>query len=82
MTKAAAQFAPKWVSPPGETILDLLEERGWPQTEFAERAGYTSKHVSLLINGKAPNNGRYCLSARKSAGRDGRFLALKRSEVS
>ena len=54
MTKAAAQFAPKWVSPPGETILDLLEERGWPQTEFAERAGYTSKHVSLIINGKAP----------------------------
>ena len=41
-------------SPPGDTILDLLEERGWPQNEFAERVGYTSKHVSLLINGKAP----------------------------
>lgn len=53
MAEIAAQFEPKWVSPPGDTILDLLEERGWPQTEFAERTGYTAKHVSLLINGKA-----------------------------
>src|SRR5260221_3979167 len=43
-----------WVSPPGETIADLLEERGWNQTSFAERMEYTEKHISLLINGKAP----------------------------
>ena len=53
MTDTADQFEPKWVSPPGHTIVDLLEERGWSQTEFAERIGYTSKHVSLLTNGKA-----------------------------
>ena len=53
MTEISAQFDPKWVSPPGDTILDLLEENGWSQTEFAERAGYTPKHVSLVINGKA-----------------------------
>ena len=53
MAEFAAQFEPKWISPPGDTILDLLQERGWPQTEFAERTGYTAKHVSLLINGKA-----------------------------
>ena len=54
MLEGAVQFEPNWVSPPGDTILDLLEERGWPQNEFAQRAGYTSKHVSLLVNGKAP----------------------------
>ena len=54
MIEGAVQFEPNWVSPPGDTILDLLEERGWLQNEFAERAGYTPKHVSLLINGKAP----------------------------
>lgn len=53
MAETTAQFEPKWVSPPGDTILDLIEEHGWSQTEFAERSGYTSKHVSLLINGKA-----------------------------
>jgi len=54
MVEVAVKFEPKWVSPPGDTILDLLEERGWPQSEFAERAAYTPKHVSLLVNGKAP----------------------------
>ena len=34
-------------------MTDILEERGWRQSELAERTGYTEKHVSLLINGKA-----------------------------
>lgn len=46
-------FAPNWVSPPGDTIADVLEERGWTQDELARRLGYTEKHVSQLINGKA-----------------------------
>nr|WP_323252942.1 HigA family addiction module antitoxin [Spirulina sp. CCNP1310] len=47
-------FSPDWVSPPGETIADLLEERDWTQAQLAERLGYTTKHISQLINGKAP----------------------------
>lgn len=54
MTKAVTTFSPDWISPPGDTILDLLEEHGWKQTELAKRTGYTTKHISLLINGKAP----------------------------
>lgn len=50
----AQAFAPDWVSPPGDTILDLLEERDWTQNQLAERLGYTTKHVSQLINGKVP----------------------------
>jgi HTH-type transcriptional regulator/antitoxin HigA len=46
-------FEPDWISPPGETLADLLEERGWSQTELATRTDYTEKHISLLINGKA-----------------------------
>ena len=53
MTDTAIPFRPDWVSPPGDTIADLMEERGWPQTELAVRLGYTAKHVSQLINGKA-----------------------------
>src|SRR5437868_1097454 len=48
-----APFTPDWTSPPGETLADILEERGWNQSEFAERTGYTEKHISLLIHGKA-----------------------------
>lgn len=54
MTEATIPFRPDWASPPGDTIADLLEERGWSQTELSDRLGYTTKHVSLLINGKAP----------------------------
>ena len=53
MTDTTAPFEPKWLSVPGETMLDLLEEQGWSQAEFAERAGYTTKHVSQLIKGNA-----------------------------
>lgn len=53
MTDTAIPFCPDWVSPPGDTIADLMEERGWPQAELAVRLGYTTKHVSQLINGKA-----------------------------
>jgi len=53
MTDTAIPFRPDWVSPPGDTIADLMEERGWPQAELAVRLGYTTKHVSQLINGKA-----------------------------
>ena len=54
MTETTTPFRPDWASPPGDTISDLLEERGWSQSELADRLGYTKKHVSLLINGKAP----------------------------
>jgi HTH-type transcriptional regulator/antitoxin HigA len=47
-------FKPNWVSPPGQTILDLLEELGWTQAELAIRLGYTRKHVNQLIKGKVP----------------------------
>jgi len=54
MTELSAPFAPDWVSPPGETVLDIVEERGWTQAELALRLGYSAKHVSHLINGKVP----------------------------
>ncbi|MES2149664.1 MAG: helix-turn-helix domain-containing protein [Pseudomonadota bacterium] len=52
MTELSAPFAPDWVSRPGDTIIDLVEERGWTQAELAGRLGYSEKHVSQLVNGK------------------------------
>lgn len=51
--EALADFAPDWISTPGDTIADLLEERGWTQADFATRTGFTRKHVHLLLQGKA-----------------------------
>jgi HTH-type transcriptional regulator / antitoxin HigA len=55
MTEATTlSFSPDWVSPPGDTIADILEEKDWTQVELAERLQNTPKFVSQLINGKAP----------------------------
>ena len=37
--------------PPGETLRELLEEKGMTQRELAERVGLSPKHVNQLING-------------------------------
>lgn len=47
------KFTPDWISPPGDTISDILEERDWTQEDFAKRMGNSTKHISQLINGKA-----------------------------
>jgi HTH-type transcriptional regulator/antitoxin HigA len=54
MTDTPQGFSPDWVSPPGESIADLLEEHGWTQAELSERLGYTAKHLNQLIKGKVP----------------------------
>ncbi len=38
--------------PPGETIKEMLADRGMSQKEFAIRMGLSEKHVSKLINGE------------------------------
>ncbi len=54
MTENLDRFRPKWpLPPPGDTILDILEEKNWTQSEFADRVDYTTKHVSQLVHGKA-----------------------------
>lgn len=47
-------FVPDVPIPPGETIAELLEERGITQSDFAQLLGRTEKNVSQLVNGKAP----------------------------
>lgn len=54
MIKVARAFTPDWVSPPASTVADLIKERGWTQQELARRLGFTTKHISLLINGNTP----------------------------
>lgn len=46
------QYRPESVSPPGDTLADLLEERGMTQAELAERTGRPIKTVNEIIKGK------------------------------
>ena len=44
-------FEPNWASPPGATVLDLLQERRVPMKELAQRAHKDLKSLERLIFG-------------------------------
>ena len=46
-------YVPDFVSPPGDTILELLEERGMTQSELAQRMGRPVKTINEIVHGKA-----------------------------
>lgn len=73
-------FEPDWISPPGDTLADLLEERSWSQTEFADRIGYTEKHISLLINGKASITEEAALKLERVVGSTAQFWLSREAQ--
>lgn len=73
-------FQPDWLSPPGDTIADLIEEQSWAQAEFAQRTGYTTKHVSLLINGKAPITEETAIKLERVLGSTARFWLTREAQ--
>ena len=90
MTETATAFRPDWVSHPGETIADLLEEKGWSQAELAQRMSFTRKHVNELIGGRTALTAEAALKLEATLGGDAGFWlareaqyreALVRSEV-
>jgi HTH-type transcriptional regulator/antitoxin HigA len=47
------QYVPNSVSPPGETLLEVLNERGMSQADLAERTGRPTKTINEIIKGKS-----------------------------
>lgn len=46
------QYISDYVSPPGETLLEILEERGMTQTDLAHRMGRPKKTINEIIKSK------------------------------
>ena len=47
------QYLPDSVSPPGETLLEVLSTRGMSQAELADRTGRPTKTINEIVKGKA-----------------------------
>ena len=62
---ADRSFRPSYISPPGDTIADLLDEREMTQTELAKRLGVTLKHVNQVVNGGASISAELALGLEK-----------------
>ena len=74
MNKVAGnQYVPDNVSPPGETLLDVLEEREMSQSELAERTGRPKKTISEIINGKTAITSDTALQLERVLGIPARF---------
>lgn len=48
------EYLPEKVSPPGETLSELLDERHMTQVQLADRTGRPKKTINEIIKGKAP----------------------------
>ena len=53
---------------PGETILDVLEERGLTQVELAARTGVTPAYISNVISGKKNISANFAMSLEYALG--------------
>ena len=67
------EYKPTSVSPPGETLSDLLEERGISQKLLSLRLGRSDKNLSQIVNGKAPITPELALDLEKVLGTPARF---------
>ncbi|MCF7673843.1 MAG: helix-turn-helix domain-containing protein [Akkermansiaceae bacterium] len=61
-------YLPDSVSPPGDTLEDVLDDRGMSQAELAERTGLSRKTINLIVNGKAPLSQESALLFEKALG--------------
>lgn len=67
------QYNPSSVSPPGETLNDLIEEKGISQKLLSLRLGRSGKNLSQIVNGKAPITPELALDLERVLGTPARF---------
>jgi addiction module HigA family antidote len=77
MTEIINSYRPRRVSPPGGTLLDLLEDRGMPQNELAERTGLTPKTINEIVKAKAPITPDTALKLERSLGVPAEFWLVR-----
>jgi HTH-type transcriptional regulator / antitoxin HigA len=80
MTSSLNTFAPDWISPPGETIVELMEEQGWSQADLCQILGYTSDQVSSLINGEGSITEEVALNLEKVLGGKASFWLSREAQ--
>ena len=67
------QYIPDYVSPPGETLLETIEERGMSQAELACRMGRPKKTINVIIQAKTAITPETALQLERVLGIPARF---------
>lgn len=66
-------YRPTSVSPPGETLSELLEEKGISQKLLSLRLGRSGKNLSQIVNGRAPITPELAVDLERVLGTPARF---------
>lgn len=70
-------YAPDFVSPPGWSLEELLEERGLSQAELARQTGFTPKHVNGVVKGRARISPDFALALERVLGTPADFWLVR-----
>jgi plasmid maintenance system antidote protein VapI len=73
-------FQPDWVSPPGDTIADLLAERNLLPDEFAQRIGRTPEYADNLLHGHERITSKTALQLEVFLGASAEFWMTRESQ--
>jgi addiction module HigA family antidote len=68
-----SQFIPDYAVPPGETLLETIENIGMSQAELSERTGRPKKTINEIIKGKAAITTETALQFERVLGVPARF---------
>jgi len=68
MSNEQTSYTPDHISPPGETLAELLESRGMTQVELAARTGRPKQHINEIVAGKAPITQDMAIQLERSLG--------------
>ncbi|MFH0823814.1 MAG: HigA family addiction module antitoxin [Pseudomonadota bacterium] len=53
VSRSRNEYKPDYATPPGEILEETLNALGMKKKDFAESCGLSTKHISLIISGKA-----------------------------
>ena len=68
-----AGWQPNWAVPPGEILLETLEDRGMSQSELSNRLGRPLKTVNEIVKGKAAITPETAIQLERALGISARF---------
>lgn len=72
-TSARPGWEPEWAIPPGEVLLEALQDRDMTQSELAQRLGRPLKTVNEIIKGKAAITPETAIQLERAIGISSRF---------
>lgn len=74
------QYAPDYISQPGETLSEILEEHNMSQTELAHQLGKRKKTINEIVNKNAPITSETAIQLERVLGTRASFWINRESQ--